>query len=66
MGAHENEDEMLALQEANELRITLTSLTVPIIWKEDKTTFQLDDEVSVMSMEEDLHALKFTEKEMTS
>jgi hypothetical protein len=33
------------------------------MWKELKNRFQPDDKLSEMSMEEDLHVLKFTKKE---
>ena len=63
MGAQESEDVILALQEANELKFTWPSGTAPNMWKELMNTFQPDDGLSEMLIEEDFHALKFTKKE---
>ena len=63
MGAQENEDVILTLQEATELKLTWPSGTAPNMWKELKNMLQPDDRLSEMLMEEDLHSLKFTKKE---
>ena len=62
LSAQENEDVILALQEANDLTLTWPSGTVSSMWKELINIFQPDDGLSVMSMDEELHALKFTKK----
>ena len=63
LSAKENEDVILALQEVNELTLTWPSGTVPNMWRELITIFQLNNGLSEMLMEEDLHSLKFTKKE---
>ena len=63
LAAQENEDVMLAIQEANTMIVTWPSGTAPDTWKALEEIFQPDDGLSEMQMEEDLHALKFTKKE---
>ena len=63
LAAQESEYVILALQEANELVLTWPSGTALNMWKELINIFQPDDGLSKLSMEEELHALKFTKKE---
>ena len=63
MLAQESEDVILALQEANELKLTWTSGTARNMLNELKNMLQPNDRLSEMLMQEDLHALKFTKKE---
>ena len=63
LAAQESEDVILALQEPNKLLLTWPCGTAPDMWQALEDIFQLDDGLSEMQMEEDLHALKFTTKE---
>ena len=62
MGAQVSEDIHLGLKDSNELTPTFPSAIAPNYWKELKNMFQLDDGLSEMPMDEDLHKLKFAKK----
>ena len=63
LSAQENEDVILALQEANELKLTWPSGIVSTMWQTLIDIFQPDDGLSRMQIKEELYALKFTKKE---
>ena len=63
VGAQESEDVILGLQDSDELTLTFLSRIAPNHWKELKNVFKPNDGLSEMSMEEDLHKLKFVKKE---
>lgn len=61
--AQESEDVIMGLRDSNKLIVTFMSEITCNYCKELKNKFQPEDRLFEMSMEEDLHKLKFTKKE---
>jgi hypothetical protein len=63
MGAQESDNVTLGLQDSNKLALTLPNGRATNLWRELENAFQLNAGLSEILMEEDLHVLKFVEKE---